>query len=73
MTRPLRDRLGENEYRCDACGGVYEKGWSEEEAIAECQAYFPGTSPKDCGILCDDCHLRFMQWMRDEGFLPPAH
>ncbi len=24
-----------NEYQCEGCGGVFEKGWSDEEAKAE--------------------------------------
>lgn len=29
------DEIGPNEYRCAACGNVYEKGWSDEQAEAE--------------------------------------
>lgn len=41
------------QYRCDACGGVFDFGWSDEEAKAEQEAN--GWSGIDCGIVCDDC------------------
>ena len=51
--------LKSNEYKCAACGNVYEKGWSDEEAQAELEQDFPGFKTEDCGIICDDCHKKF--------------
>jgi hypothetical protein len=44
-----------NEYKCAACGGVFEKGWSDEEALAELDATF-GVPVEDCALVCDDCY-----------------
>lgn len=41
--------------RKDACGGVFEKAWSDEEAAAERDGLFPDVPQEDCGIVCDDC------------------
>jgi hypothetical protein len=43
-----------NEYKCAACGGVFEKGWSDEEALAELDETF-GVPVECCDIVCDDC------------------
>ena len=49
-------KLKSNEYRCAVCKGVYEKGWSDEEAIEELGGNFPGIDIDDCGVVCDDCY-----------------
>ena len=49
---------GENQYRCAACGGVFDKGWSDEDAKAEHTKTFPETPLDDCAIVCDDCYKR---------------
>lgn len=49
-------KLAENEYRCAACGGVFNYGWSDAEAKAEAAEIFqqqPETH--DMSIVCDDC------------------
>ena len=43
-------------FKCAACGGTFEQEWSEEEALAELERVFPGWSPDDCSVICDDCH-----------------
>ncbi len=52
--------VGPDQYQCDACGEVYDKGWSDEEAAAE-YATMHGRAP-DLGpddhqdaVVCDDC------------------
>ena len=45
-----------NEYRCEACKGVFEKGWSDEEALDEYRQDFPNLTLADSGIICDDCY-----------------
>lgn len=47
--------LAHNEYRCCACGGIFAKGWSDNEAQAELAATFPGANTEDCDLVCDDC------------------
>lgn len=49
---PLRPQ----DFRCDLCGGIFEKGMSEEEALAELNRNWPGMKAEECGMVCDDCH-----------------
>lgn len=48
-------RPGHGEFKCTICRGIFEKGWSDEEAGAELDANFPGFEPSDCDLVCDDC------------------
>lgn len=54
------ETLKPNEYRCDHCGGVYEKIWSDEEAMAESKENFGDIPADDLAIICDDCYNKFM-------------
>jgi hypothetical protein len=54
MSEP-KTTLGLNQYQCSACGGVFDKGWSDSEAIAELQETFPGKAVDECALVCDDC------------------
>ena len=38
--------MKENEYQCAACGGIFEKGSTEEEVIKECEDKF-GKKPNE--------------------------
>lgn len=49
------DKPGPNQYKCDACGGVFDKGWTDEKAAAELGEKFPGFTQEDCDVVCDDC------------------
>lgn len=55
--------IGGKFFRCACCGGVFEKGWSEEEAEAEMQSHFPGAKKEDCETVCDQCHHKLMAEM----------
>lgn len=46
---------GPNQYRCDICGGIFDKAWTNDDAEAELRRNFPGLKPGDCGITCDNC------------------
>ena len=50
--------MKKNEYRCDNCNKVYQKGWSNVEAEKEAEDIF-GKAPIDwvsgIAIICDDC------------------
>lgn len=61
-------------FRCEHCGGVFDKGRSDEEARAEAQALFPGLRQEDAAVVCDDCHREFMAWVaeQDEPVSPAA-
>jgi hypothetical protein len=56
--------IGANEYMCDACGGVFEKCVSDDEAVAEANELFPveAQSGQAFGIVCDDCFQTFRAW-----------
>jgi hypothetical protein len=56
-----RWRVKDNEYKCAMCGGVFEKGWSDEEAKDELSGVFPGIDTSDCDLVCDDCYRKFME------------
>ena len=43
-------------YKCTICGGEFEAGWSEEEALAEMKDNFgEDTAKEQCEVFCDDC------------------
>ena len=42
-------------YTCAKCGGTYEKGWTDEESLAECFAIFGEVPIEDRVLVCDDC------------------
>ena len=50
--------MKKNEYKCEHCGNVYQKGRSDEEAKAEAKEIF-GKNPDDWNdeqvVICDDC------------------
>jgi len=52
---------GDDEYQCAECKGVFEKGWSDDEALAESDSKFPTVALEDMAVVCDDC---FNQMMR---------
>lgn len=48
--------IGPNDYQCAMCGGVFEKGWTDEEANAERESIFgKSISLAECDVICDDC------------------
>ena len=49
------DAVVRHDYECAECHGIYEKAWSDEEAIQEKEALFPNVNIEDCEIVCDDC------------------
>ncbi len=51
---PVHAALHTDEYRCDACGGVFNFGWTEEEARAE--AADNGVTEDNPAMVCDDCY-----------------
>ncbi len=45
-------------YTCAACGGTFDKEWSDEEAFAESRETFGVDITHDptMAVLCDDCY-----------------
>lgn len=56
-----KEQLKKGEFRCAICGGVFTKGWSEEEAIAEMKRDFPNFDLEQCDVVCDDCYRDIME------------
>lgn len=52
--------MNPNEFKCDECGGVFEKGWSDEEAYAEQENNFGDMPNEQMAIVCDDCFKEIM-------------
>ena len=47
-------------FTCAACGGTFDKGWSDDEMWAE--ALVHGFDPHDQNVLvCDDCFEPVME------------
>jgi hypothetical protein len=63
---------GPNQYRCGCCGGIFDKGRSDNEARAEAERIF-GTALHAGGeppvIVCDDCYTAFMAWAKERGYV----
>ncbi len=50
--------LQENEYQCAMCNNVYEKGWTDEELLAEAEEIFgkhPDNWNDEQSVICDTC------------------
>lgn len=52
-----------DEYQCARCGGTFEKGWSDEEAMDEMLDTWQGQSG-DVVVICDDCFEQVMAWAK---------
>ena len=53
-----------NEFQCSACKNIYEKGWTDEEAVAENEALYGDKSissgePQE--VVCDDCFTKLKE------------
>ncbi len=60
LTNPQIE-LKSNEYQCQMCKGIFEFGWTQEEAEEEAKKAF-GDNVLDtkCGLVCDDCYKQIM-------------
>lgn len=58
----MNNIIKKNEFICDCCQNVYEKGWSDEEAEEECIENFveEAAHGDDRAIVCDDCYKMMM-------------
>ena len=53
--------MNKNEFRCAMCGGVFEKGNSDEEALEELNGNFPNIDIDDCELVCEDCYNKMIE------------
>lgn len=44
-------------YDCVACGGHFEKGWSDDEAAQDAIETFGRMKKDEMALVCDDCFL----------------
>lgn len=44
-----------NTYKCAVCGGIFEKGRSDEDALAEKDEIWGNVLVNECDLVCDDC------------------
>jgi len=44
-----------NEFECFLCKGIFEKDWSDEEALKELKSVFD-KPVEECELVCDDCY-----------------
>lgn len=54
--------LDSNQYRCAECRGVFNKGRSDEEAMAEAESNgFGGVPAQEMVVVCDDCYNHIVE------------
>ena len=47
-------------YTCSLCGEVFEKGWTDEEAMEESSKQWGDQPPEELEVVCDDCYRKMM-------------
>lgn len=53
--------MGESKFKCEECGGVFDKEWSDDEAQIEFEQNFPlGHLGDGIAVVCDDCYQEIM-------------
>lgn len=46
------------EYQCAVCKNIYEKGWSDKEAMQESKDIWGEIPKEERVVICDDCWKR---------------
>ncbi len=62
-------------FTCDRCGGVFEKGWTDDDALAEARDLFSPAELENPAVVCDDCWQEFMPnvaWIRAQLYREAA-
>lgn len=63
-------RATSREFRCDQCGGVFEKKRTDEDAEAEAKNLWgvenASTAP-GMAVVCDECYREIMSDLDDEA------
>lgn len=53
-------------YQCSMCKGIFESGWSDDEARAEHKEVFgEAVAALPAEVVCDDCYKKFRCWLDD--------
>ena len=58
--------MSDNTYRCEACQGIFEKGWTDEEAEDEYSEVFGAAPTGDEALVCDECYNAMFVSYRDD-------
>jgi hypothetical protein len=58
----------DNAYTCESCGGVFERGQTEEQARLEQRANFPHAPDAEMALVCDDCYKDIMASIYGSSF-----
>jgi hypothetical protein len=56
--------MTQREFTCAKCGGTFNCGWTEEEALAEAQQNWGDVPVVAMDQICDDCHAEFLKWFK---------
>ena len=48
--------MKDNEFRCEKCGKIYEKAWSDEESWADHDKNYPDESRETAETVCEYCY-----------------
>jgi hypothetical protein len=49
-------QLDEHYFKCAACGGIFKKGRTDDEAMEACEKEFGrALSDEESVLVCDDC------------------
>lgn len=57
------------QYQCEQCGGIFDKGWEDADANHEAQDLWGvenAQAHQDFAVVCDDCFQAFMHWHEEK-------
>ena len=50
------------EFKCEECGGIFEKGWTDNEArLEQIENEFGNIPNNQLAVICDDCYKKIMR------------
>jgi hypothetical protein len=56
----MKSKLKDDEYECAACHEVFQKGLTDEEALAEAAELFLTVPIEETDLVCEDCYQEIM-------------
>lgn len=61
LSDPINMKLETNQFQCAKCGEIYEKGWSDQEALEEAkELWTPEEVEKGLVVICDNCFNKYV-------------